>query len=83
MSSESKVGMKTLNKIIEIPVVSSTLDNATYYYNSVKELNSITRTTCNIGEFSCKTGLNIISPVVSICNKPSKFINIFFNFSYT
>jgi hypothetical protein len=67
----SKTGLKTLDKIVDISIVSNTLDNVNYYYNNVKELNSLTKVSFNIAETSCKTGINLIAPIVNYVNKPS------------
>lgn len=63
---ESKTGLKTLDRIVEIPMVNSAID----FYRDVKEKNVIFRTSLNLAELSVKTMSFAATPIKSICQKP-------------
>jgi hypothetical protein len=71
-STANKTGIKTLDKITELPVVSSAINNVTDYYGQFKEKNVLLRTSCNLAELSLKTMKFASSPITSLCKKPSK-----------
>ena len=70
---ENRTGIKTLNKITEIPVVNSALNNVTDYYGQFKGKNALLRTSCNLAELSLRTMKFASTPITYLCNKPSKF----------
>ena len=69
---ESKTGIKTVDKLSEIPVLNSAVTTASDYYGKVKEANSLIRTSCNLAELSLKTFKYAASPITYLCKKPSK-----------
>lgn len=69
---ESKTGLKTIDRIADIPVVTSALSNVSDYYGKVKEKNLILRTSCNLAELSVKTMAFAATPITSIWKKPSR-----------
>lgn len=69
---ESKTGIKTVDKLTEIPVVNSAVSTATGYYGKVKDTNSLLRTSCNLAELSFKTFKFATTPITYLCKKPSK-----------
>jgi hypothetical protein len=75
---DSKTGIKTVDKLSEIPVVNSAVTTATDYYGKVKETNSLLRTSCNLAELSFKTFKFAATPITYLCKKPSKF-NYFYS----
>lgn len=75
---ESKTGSKTIDRISEIPVVTSALLNVTDYYGKVKETNALLRTSCNLAELSLKTMAFAATPITTICKKPIDTVDSFF-----
>jgi hypothetical protein len=71
-----KTGVKTIDKLTELPVVNSAISNVTDYYGKVKEKNVLLRTSCNLAELSFKTVAFAATPFTALCKKPS--INIAF-----
>ncbi|CAF0933628.1 unnamed protein product [Brachionus calyciflorus] len=67
---ESKTGIKTIDRISEIPVVNSALHNVTDYYGKFKESNAILRTSFNLAELSVKTMAFAATPITSMIKKP-------------
>jgi len=67
---DSKTGIKTVDKLSEIPVVNSAVSTATDYYGKVKETNSLIRTSCNLAELSFKTFKFAATPITYLCKKP-------------
>lgn len=63
---ESKTGIKTIDKLTEIPIVNSALD----YYGKVKESNALLRTSCNLAELSFRTVQFAATPITTICKGP-------------
>ena len=72
---ESKTGIKTFDKISEIPVVSTALTNVTDYYGQIKERNVLLRTSCNLAELSFKTMKFATTPITALCHRPSISLN--------
>lgn len=73
----AKTGIKTIDRISELPVVNTALTNVTDYYGKVKEKNVLLRTSCNLAELSFKTFAYATTPITSLCKKPSKnFLNL-------
>lgn len=71
---EQKLNYKTLNKLNEIPVVSSTLATTGGLYQYVKEKNFVTRNALNLVEFSAQTFTKlVVSPLAAYYKEPSKF----------
>jgi hypothetical protein len=77
--STNKTGIKTIDHISEIPVVTAALNNVTDYYSKVKETNSLFRTSLNLAELSVRTMAWTATPITSLCKTPSAFTSIFFN----
>ena len=75
---ESKTGIKTFDKLSEIPVVSTALTNVTDYYGQIKERNVLLRTSCNLAELSFKTIKFAATPITTFCHRPSMPLNLFF-----
>ena len=67
---EAKTNIKTINKLNEIPVVNSAVKNASGYYESIKQKNILTRTSCNLAEIYLRTVAYAATPITSICKKP-------------
>jgi len=67
---ESKTGVKTLDKISEIPLVTSAIKNASDYYDSLKQKNALTRTSCNFAEIYLRTVAYAATPITTMCKKP-------------
>lgn len=57
----------------QLPIVENAVTNATYYYDVVKNYNSLLRFSCTVAEYSCQIGLSIAKPAVMyIAEKQSK-----------
>lgn len=76
-STANKTGIKTLDKITELPVVSSAINNVTDYYGQFKEKNVLLRTSCNLAELSLKTMKFASSPITSLCKKPIESVDTY------
>jgi len=74
---ESKTGIKTVDKLTEIPVVNSAVSTATDYYGKVKETNSLLRTSCNLAELSFKTFKFAATPITYLCKKPIESVDTY------
>jgi len=72
---ESKTGIKTMDKLSEIPVVNSAVITASDYYGKVKETNSLLRTSCNLAELSLKTFKYAATPITYLCKKPIESVD--------
>lgn len=72
---ESKTGIKTVDKLSEIPVLNSAVTTASDYYGKVKEANSLIRTSCNLAELSLKTFKYAASPITYLCKKPIESVD--------
>ena len=68
---ETKTGIKTIDRLSELPVVSTALTNVTDYYEKVKEKNLLFRTSLNLAELSVKTMAFAATPITTLCKKPS------------
>ena len=73
-ATESKTGIKTIDRLSELPVVNSALSNVTDYYEKVKEKNVLLRTSFNLAELSVKTMAFAATPITTLCKKPSNFL---------
>jgi hypothetical protein len=70
-SGSSLSGIKTIDRLAEIPVVNTAITNVTDYYGSMKQKNILLRTSCNLAELSFKTMAFAATPITTICKKPS------------
>lgn len=68
--SESRTGIKTIDRLSEIPVVNSALTNVTDMYEKAKEKNVLLRTSFNLAELSFKTMAFAATPITSLVRKP-------------
>lgn len=66
-STKSSTGIKTIDKISEIPVVNTAITNVCDYYGQIKEKNTILRTSCTLAELSLKTMKFASTPITSLC----------------
>lgn len=71
----AKTGIKTIDRISELPVVNTALTNVTDYYGKVKEKNVLLRTSCNLAELSLKTFAYAATPITSLCKKPIESVD--------
>lgn len=74
-TNNTKTGIKTFDKITEIPVVNSALSNVTDYYGQFKEKNVLLRTSCNLAEMSLRTMKFASTPITSLCKKPIESVD--------
>lgn len=74
-NNSNKTGMKTIDKIADIPVVNSCLNNVTGYYDQIKETNLLLRTSCNLAELSFKTMKFASTPITHLCKKPIESVD--------
>lgn len=74
---ESKTGIKTFDKLSEIPVVSTALTNVTDYYGQIKERNVLLRTSCNLAELSFKTIKFAATPITTFCHRPISSVDAY------
>ena len=70
-NNDTKTGIKTIDRLSELPVVNTALTNVTDYYEKVKEKNLLFRTSLNLAELSVKTMAFAATPITSLCKKPS------------
>jgi len=70
-------GMKTLDKISQIPVVTSALNNVTDYYGQIKGKNTLLRTSCNLAEMSLKTMYFASTPITAICRNSIETVDTY------
>lgn len=69
--------LKSLNKLTELKVISSTLATASTYYERVKSQNFFTRNTLTFAEYSVQAFSNIVAlPLTNYFVEPGK--NIFY-----
>ena len=68
---ESKSGIKTIDKLSEIPVVNSAYNNIADYYGKAKDTNFITKSSCNLAEFTFKTMVFASQPLTYLFKKQS------------
>lgn len=64
-------GLKTIDKIAEIPVVDSAFNKVNDMYGQIKDRNSLLRTGCNLAEMSLKTLKFASTPITTFMQKPS------------
>lgn len=76
-SQETKTGIKTIDRLSELPVVSTALTNVTDYYEKVKEKNLLFRTSLNLAELSVKTMAFAATPITSLCKKPISSVDMY------
>jgi hypothetical protein len=74
-SANTKSGLKTIDRLAEIPIVNSAVSNVTDYYGKVKEKNPILRGTFNLAELSIKTLAFAATPINSLCKRPIESID--------
>jgi len=67
---ESKTGIKTIDKLAEIPVVNTVVTNASDYYGKVKESNILLKTSLNLAELSFRTAGYAASPIATYWKAP-------------
>lgn len=70
-------GIKTIDKIADIPVVNTALSNVTDYYGHIKDSNILLRTSCNLAELSFKTIRFASIPITSLCYKPIESVDTY------
>lgn len=75
----ANTGVKTIDRISEVPVVSSAIANANGYYTRIKESNPLIRAYCNLAEFGFKTMALTTMPIVSLIQSPGKFYSFSFD----
>ena len=69
-TTNKSTGIKTIDRLADIPIVNSALTNVTDYYGKVKEKNVLLRTSCNLAELSFRTMAFAASPLTSLAKKP-------------
>jgi hypothetical protein len=74
---ESKTGIKTIDRLNEIPVVNSAVHNVTDYYGKVKDSNVLFRTSLNLAEMSVKTMAFAATPLTSLWKGPIESVDQF------
>lgn len=70
-------GLKTIDKIAEIPVVDSALHKVNDMYGQMKDRNSLLRTGCNLAEMSLKTLKFASTPITSLMQKPIEQVDTY------
>ena len=65
-------GLKTIDKIVEIPVVDSALNKVTDMYGQIKDRNTLLRTGCNLAEMSLRTIKFASTPITTLMQGPSQ-----------
>lgn len=78
-NNKSETGMKTIDKIADIPVVNTCYTSVTGYYDQIKEKNLILRTSCNLAELSFKTMKFASTPITYVCKKPIESVDHYFS----
>ena len=66
----ANTGVKTIDRISEVPVISSTLSNVNDYYTRIKESNPLIRAYCSLAEIGFKTMALTAMPIVSLIQSP-------------
>lgn len=74
-SKESKTGIRTIDKISEIPVVTDAITNVSDYYDKVKQKNILLKTSCSLAELSLKTLAYAATPIATMCKKPLESVD--------
>jgi hypothetical protein len=78
-----KTGIKTIDRLSQIPVFSSAIANSGDYYGKFKEKNILLRTSFNLAELSLRTVAFAATPITTFCKKPCESSKIFNNFCIT
>jgi len=76
-TSNAKTGLKTLDKITELPIVDTTLNTVTDYYGQIKGTNGILRTGCNLAEMSFKTLRFASTPISTMMSGPIEHVDTY------
>ena len=63
-------GIKTIDRLADIPIVNTAFTNVTDYYGRVKDKNFLLRTSCNLAELSFRTMAFAATPLTSLAKKP-------------
>ena len=69
-SNIKSTGIKTIDRLTDIPIVNTAVTNMTDYYGKVKDKNILLRTSCNLAELSFKTMAFAATPLTSLAKKP-------------
>lgn len=75
----NKTGIKTIDKIVEIPVVDTALNKVNDYYGHIKEKNGLLRTGCNLAEMSLKTLRFASTPLAHLMSRPIEQVDTYFS----
>jgi len=78
MEQKLESGSKTLDRLVEIPVLNTAMSSVGDYYGKIKEKNFLTRTSCNLAELSFRTMTFAATPVTAICKKPIDTVDSYF-----
>lgn len=70
-------GLKTFDKIAEIPVVDSALNKVTDMYGQMKDRNTLLRTGCNLAEMSLRTLKFASTPITTLMQKPIEQVDTY------
>jgi len=73
----NRTGIKTLDKIADIPVVNSAITNVSGYYEQIKDKNVLLRTGCNLAELSFQTMKFASTPITNMCSKKIETVDTF------
>jgi len=76
-TAAARTGLKTIDKIADLPVVNTALNNVTGYYESIKDKNYLLGTACNLAEFSFKTMKFASQPITNLCAKQVESVDTF------
>lgn len=63
-------GIKTIDRLADIPIVNTAFANVTDYYVRVKDKNCLWRTSLNLAELSFRTMAFAATPLTSLAKKP-------------
>jgi hypothetical protein len=63
-------GIKTIDRLADLPIVNTAFTNVSDYYGRVKDKNFLLRTSCNLAELSFRTMAFAASPITSLAKKP-------------
>ena len=69
-NNKPTTGIKTIDRLVDIPIVNTAVTNVTDYYGRVKDKNFLLRTSCNLAELSFRTMAFAASPLTSLAKKP-------------
>lgn len=70
-------GLKTIDKIAEIPVVDTALNKVTDMYGQVKDRNALLRTGCNLAEMSLRTLKFASGPITTLMQRPINSVDTY------